>query len=257
MVSITKIVTLRTLAAVLAGALLQPVTPFPPTKAASSAGPCEQLCSAIPTVRRWLGYLEESKARKAWRLMTGQSHDAIGGFEEFKRESSIWTEGWGAWAGARNRDFELRVIAPKDDDADSVVTMTGRIARDGPSGCSAAALPLITREGITKVDPLHGRARISSLRPLWGEALTPRPRFKAIVKRIRARNNSVHFVVKGSKVEPQRAKLEKIGHRSYKATLEWPRRLGAGSHVVTLASWGRHGFKATAVRFKVRSEKEI
>jgi hypothetical protein len=111
---------------------------------------------------------------------------------------------------------------------------------------------VITHDGTTKVDPVHGRAGIKPVRPSWGETLTQRPRFKAIVKRIRARHNSVFFIVKGSKVEPQRAKLDRIGRRSFRATLKWPRRLDAGRHVLTIATWGRHGFKAESVRFKVR-----
>jgi hypothetical protein len=183
--------------------------------------------------------------------MTKQSRRTIGGFVAFKRESSAWAEGWGAWARAKDRDFELRVIAPMDDDAASVVTMTGRVAREGPYRRSEAALPVITHDGDTKVDPLHGKARLKPVHPSGGETLARRPRFKAVVKRIRARYNSVYFVVKGSKVAPQRAKLERTGRRSYKATLKWPRRISPGPHVLTIASWGRHGFKAEAVRFKV------
>lgn len=56
--------------------------------------------------------------------------------------------------------------------------------------------------------------------PSGGETLARRPRFKTIVKRIRARYNSVYFVVKGSRVAPQRAKLKRTGRRSYKATLK-------------------------------------
>jgi hypothetical protein len=62
----------------------------------------------------------------------------------------------------------------------------------------------------------------------------------------------VYFVVKGSRLDPQRADLERIGRHSYRATLRWPRRLSAGRHVVTITSWGRNGFKAVAVRFKVQ-----
>jgi hypothetical protein len=119
------------------------------------------------------------------------------------------------------------VIAPMDDDADSVVTMTGRVAQEGPYRRSAAALPVITHDGTTKVDPLHGKVRLRPVRPSGGETLARRPRFKAVVKRIRARSNSVFFVVKGSKVEPQRARLVRIGRRSFRATLKWPRQLSA------------------------------
>ena len=218
--------------------------------AESSAQECA-LCSVKPTVRRWLEYLEEGRSRKAWRLMTKQSRRTIGGFDAFKNESSAWAEGWGAWASARKRDFEVRVIAPMDDDAASVVTITGIVAQEGPWRRSAAALPVITHDGLTKVDPVHGRAEIRPVRPSGGETLKRRPRFKAVVKRIRARYNSVFFVVKGSKLVPQRADLDRIGRRSYRATLRWPRRLNAGPHVLTISTWGRHGFKAAAVRFKV------
>jgi hypothetical protein len=139
-----------------------------------------------------------------------------------------------------------------DDDAASVVTMTGKVAQEGPYRRSAAALPVITHDGTTKIDPVHGRAQIRPLRPRGGETLTRRPRFKAVVKRIRARYNSVFFVVKGSRLDPQRAKLDRISRRSYRATLKWPRRLSTGPHVLTISTWGRHGFKAVAVRFKVR-----
>jgi len=252
LVSPTSTRSFRPLAAALAGAVTLSLAPLAHTNAGSSGGSCEQLCSAIPTVKQWLEYLEDGKSRRAWRLMTKQSRRTIGGFEAFKRESSAWAEGWGAWARARDRDFELRVIAPMDDDADSVVTMTGRVAQEGPYRRSAAALPVITHDGTTKVDPLHGKVRLKPVRPSGGETLARRPRFKAIVKRIRARSNSVFFVVKGSKVEPQRASLERIGRRSFRATLKWPRRITPGPHVLTIASWGRHGFKAVAVRFKVR-----
>jgi hypothetical protein len=133
------------------------------------------------------------------------------------------------------------------------VTMTGKVAQEGPYRRSAAALPVITHDGTTKVDPVHGRAQIRPARPRNGETLSRRPRFKATVKRIRARYNSVYFVVKGSRVEPQRANLKKVGRRSYRATLKWPRRLGAGRHVLTISTWGRHGFKAVAVPFKVQT----
>ncbi len=221
------------------------------THAAGSAPSCDQLCSAKPTVKRWLGHLEQGRSRRAWRLMTWQSRRAIGGFDQFKEESSAWAEGWGAWAEAKDRALELRVIAPKDGDADSVVTMSGRVAREGPYQRSASALPVITADGVTKVDPIHGRARIRPVHPTWGDRSTRRPRFVARVTRIRSRYNSVYFVVKGSSVEPQRAELRKIGPRAYRASLRWPRRLVAGPHVVTIASWGRDGFKAVAVRFKV------
>lgn len=242
---------LRILIVMLSGALALSLAPLVRSSDGASAEGCGSLCSAIPTVKRWLGYLEEGRSRKAWRLITRQSRRAIGGFEAFKEESSAWAEGWGAWAKARRRAFELRVIAPMDSDAASVVTMTGKVALEGPYRRSAAALPVITRDGITKVDPVHGRARIRPTRPSGGETLTLRPRFKAVVKRIRARSNSVFFVIKGSKVEPQRADLRKIGRRSYWATVQWPRRLSNGSHVLTISSWGRHGFKAVAVRFRV------
>lgn len=252
MVSSANTRSFRTFAAALAGAVALSLAPLAHTNAGSSGGACTQLCSAIPTVKQWLEYLEDGKSRRAWRLITRQSRRTIGGFEAFKRESSAWAEGWGAWARARDRDFELRVIAPADDDADSVVTMTGRVAREGPYRRAAAALPVITHDGDTKVDPLHGRVQITPVRPSGGETMGRRPRFRANVKRIRARSNYVYFVVKGSKVAPQRAKLERIGRRSFRATLKWPRRISPGPHVVTIASWGRHGFKAEAVRFKVR-----
>ncbi len=251
MVSSPKLHYLRTVALALAGAMVLSFASLA-TRGAASARACESLCSAQPTVKRWLGYLAEGKSRRAWRLMTKQSQRAIGGFDAFEAESSAWAEGWGAWASARHRRFELRVIAPMDADADSVITMTGRVAQEGPYRRSAAALPVITRDGVSKVDPLHGKAQIRPVRPSAEDTLSGRPRFKAMVKRIRARNNTVFFVVKGSNLEPQRAKLKGIGRRSYRATLKWPRRLGTGPHVLTIASWGRHGFKAEAVRFKVR-----
>jgi hypothetical protein len=89
-------------------------------------------------MKRWLDYLEEGRWRRAWSMMTKQSRRTVGGFEAFKNESSAWAEGWGAWAKARRRDFELRVIAPMDNDAASVVTMTGLVAEEGPWRRSAA-----------------------------------------------------------------------------------------------------------------------
>jgi hypothetical protein len=239
------------LAALLAGALTLSLAP-PALTTATFSAEGRQLRSVKPTVRKWLQYVEEGKSRKAWRLMTKQSRRTIGGFEAFKKESSAWAEGWGAWAKARRRDFDVRVIAPMDDDAASVVTMTGIVAQEGPWRRSAAALPVITHDGVTKVDPVHGRAEIRPLRPSGGETLKHRPRFKAVVKHIRARYNSVFFAVKGSKLDPQGTKLERIGRRSYRATLRWPRRLSAGRHVLTISTWGRQGFKAVTVRFKVK-----
>jgi hypothetical protein len=84
-----------------------------------------------------------------------------------------------------------------DDDAQSVVTMTGRVAQEGPYRPKAAALPVQTRDGVTKVDAVHANAVIRPLRPTKGEALKRRPRFKAIVRHIRARNSAVYFVVRG------------------------------------------------------------
>ncbi|MGH2805827.1 MAG: hypothetical protein ACRDKT_00995 [Actinomycetota bacterium] len=251
MLSVTTRGPLRIVPAVVAGAMILSLALPVHTASALSRESCE-LCSVIPTVKRWLGHLEEGESRKAWRLMTKQSRRRIGGFEEFKKESSAWAEGWGAWAEARKRDFEVRVIAPKDDDADSVVTMTGVVAQEGRWRRSAAALPVTTSDRVTKVAPVHGRAGVRPASPTDGEVVAPRPRFKAVVKRIRARNNTVFFVVKGSRVEPQRAKLERIGDGSYRATRRWPRRLRSGRHVLTIATWGRHGFKAVAVRFRVR-----
>ncbi|MGH2700509.1 MAG: hypothetical protein ACRDJ2_01915 [Actinomycetota bacterium] len=238
------------LTVLLAGALTLSLAP-PGLTTATFSAESNQLRSVKPTVRKWLEYVEEGKSRKAWRLMTKQSRRAIGGFEQFKKESSAWAEGWGAWAKSRKRDFEVRVIAPMDDDAASVVTMTGIVAQEGPRSRSAAVLPVITHDGVTKVDPVHGRAEIRPRRPSGGETLKHRPRFKAVVKHIRARYNSVYFVVKGSKLDPQRARLKRIGRPSYRASLRWPRRLSAGPHVLTISTWGRHGFKAMAVRFKV------
>lgn len=242
----------RIAAVIVSGALTLSLMPAGYTSTSWSQRSCEQLCSAVPTVKRWLRHLEQGNSRSAWQLMTKQSRDAIGGFEQFKEESSAWAEGWGAWAEASNRSFELRVIAPKDGDADSVVTMTGRVPQEGPYRRSAAALPVMTRDNVTKVDPMHGKARVIPKRPTWGQTIRSRPRFEATVRRIRGGYNSVYFVVKGSKVEPQRAKLEKTGRRSYRAALRWPRRLTAGPHVVTIASWGRDGHKAVAVRFQTR-----
>jgi hypothetical protein len=241
----------RRLVVLLTCAVMLSLAPLVHANASASTEGQRQLCSAIPTVKRWLGYLEKSKSRRAWRLMTEPSRRAVGGFDQFKKESSAWAEGWGAWARARRRDFELRVIAPMDGDAASVVTMTGRVAREGPFRRSAEALPIITREGVTKVDPIHGRARIEAVRPRVGDSLARRPQFKAIVRRIRARYNSVYFVVKGANPAPQEAKLHRIRRRSYKATLRWPHRLRPGRHELTIASWGRNGFKAEAVGFKV------
>jgi hypothetical protein len=239
------------LAAAFIGAIALPLLPAAETTAGPpTAG--DPPASAIPTVKRWLEYLEDGKSRKAWRLIAKPSRRSIGGFKNFKSESSAWAEGWGAWAEAKKRDFELRVIAPMDDDADSVVTITGRVALEGPYRRRAAALPIQTRDGSTKVDPVHGKAVIRRVRPSGGDAVGHRPRFKALVRHIRARDNSVYFMVKGSKVAPTMAKLHKIGRRSYQATLKWPRRLSSGRHLLTVASWGRAGFKAYAVRFKVR-----
>jgi hypothetical protein len=249
MVSLRKR-TLQMLVVVTVGALTLSSMPAADSSAPSPTSRGD-LCSVVPTVKRWLRYLEKGKSRKAWRLITKRSRRGIGGFERFQDESSAWSEGWGAWARARQRDFEVRVIAPMDEDAASVVTMTGRIAQEGPYRRSAAALPVVTRDGRTKVDPVHGRVRIRPVRPSGGEALGRQPRFKAIVKRIRARSNVVYFVVKGANPAPQEAKLHRIGRRSYKATLRWPHRLRPGRHVLTIASWGRNGFKAEVVRFKV------
>lgn len=249
----TRSRSLRIRAAVLSGALMLTLAPDTSIGPASAGSCGEEPCSAIPVVKKWLEHLEEGESRRAWRLMTKQTRRAIGGFEQFKKESSAWAEGWGAWNSARDRDFELRVIAPMDMDAASVVTITGRVAQEGPFKRSAAALPVITHDGESKVDPVDGKARIEPIRPTWGEKLGRRPRFKAAIKRIRARFNSAYFVVKGANVEPQRAKLKRVGRRSYKAVVNWPRRLSSGPHVVTIASWGRHGFKAVAVRFRVRS----
>ena len=208
--------------------------------------------SAIPTVKRWLEYLEDGKTRKAWRLIAKSSRRTIGGYDNFEAESSAWAEGWGAWADAKKRDFELRVVAPMDDDADSVVTMTGRVALEGPYRRRAAALPVQTRDGDTKVDPAHGKVVIHRIRPANGDTVGRRPRMKAVVGGIRARRNTVFFMVKGSDVAPTRARLDRIGRRTYRATLKWPERLSPGRHVLTVASWGGAGFKADAVRFKVR-----
>jgi hypothetical protein len=207
---------------------------------------------AIRTVKRWLEYLEEGRSRRAWRLIAKPSRRNIGGFVEFKAQSSAWAEGWGAWAKAKKRDFELRVIAPMDENADSVVTMRGRVALEGPYRRRAAALPVQTRDGVTKVDPVRGKAVIRRIHPSNGGVVGRRPRFKAIVRHIRARNNSVYFMVKGSKVDPTRARLHKIGRRAYRATVNWSRRVSPGRHVLTVASWGRAGFKAAAAHFRVR-----
>ncbi len=251
MASLRSRARLRIAAAAVAGAMPLLLVPAGYARTASSAS-CEQLCSAIPTVRRWLKHLEQGNAQTAWKLMTKQSRRAIGGFEQFKEERSAWAEGWGAWAEAKERTFELRVIAPKDGGADSVVTMTGRVAREGPYQRSAAAIPVISRDQVTRIDPIHGEACLTPDRPTWEENTRSRPRFAAVVRGIRGRYNSVYFVVKGSRVEPQRAELEKIDRRSYRARLRWPRRLDPGPHVLTIASWGRDGFKAVAVRFSVR-----
>jgi putative intracellular protease/amidase len=142
-----------------------------------------------------------------------------------------------------------------DDGAQSVVTMTGRFAQEGPYRPKAAALPVQTRDGVTKVDPVHGDAVIRPLRPTQGEALKRRPRFKAIVRHIRARNSAVYFVVRGSNVAPSLGTLHKIRHRTYRATLKWPRRLSPGKHVLTITALGGADFKAEAVRFKVRRQE--
>jgi hypothetical protein len=227
----------------------------PSSRAASPHSTTEnrrgELSSVIPTVKKWLGHLEEGRSRKAWQLMTPESRHQIGGYDAFKAEASAWAEGWGAWAKAGGRDFEIRVIAPMDDDAASVVTMTGRVSHDGPPERSAAALPVRTNSGVTKVDPVHGPARVRAVRPRSGATISVRPRFEAIVRRIRARSNSVYFIVKGSRLQPQKAHLRRVDDHVYRARLRWPRSLSAGPHVLTIASWGRHGFEAEAVRFKV------
>lgn len=240
------------LASAFVGVIALSLVPAGQTVASSPTASDDPLASAIPTVKLWLEYLEDGKSRRAWRLIAKPSRRTIGGFKNFKKESSAWAEGWGAWAQAKKRDFELRVIAPMDDDADSVVTISGRVALEGPHRRRAAALPVQTRDDVTKVDPVHGDAVIRPVRPTEGKVLKRRPRFNVIVRNIRTRTNSVYFMVKGSKVAPTRARLHKIGRRSYRATLKWPRRLSAGPHVLTIASWGRAGFKAEAVRFKVR-----
>lgn len=234
------------------GAVTFSLIPSGQTIAASPTTTGDPPRSAIPTVRRWLEYLEDGKSRKAWRLIAKSSRRTIGGFENFKSESSAWAEGWGAWAEAKKRDFELRVIAPMDDDADSVVTMTGRVALEGPYRWRAAALPVQTHDGDTKVDPADGKLAIRGIRPSSGDTVGRRPRMSAVVRGIRARSNTVFFMVKSSKVAPTRASLDRIGRRTYRATLKWPQRLSPGHHVLTVASWGGAGFKADAVRFKVR-----
>jgi hypothetical protein len=115
---------------------------FAASGAAASATPsCKPQCSAIPTVKLGLEYLEDGKSWRAWRLIAKPSRREIGGFKEFKSEAGAWAEGWGAWAAAKRRAFELRVVAPMDGDADSVVTIAGRVAQEGPFRRSAAALP--------------------------------------------------------------------------------------------------------------------
>lgn len=245
----TLVRTRRPAALVVAAALTVSIAPL---HAPASAGVPRSLRSAVPTVRRWLGHLEDGESRKAWRLMAEPTRRAIGGFQEFKNERSAWAEGWGAWASARNRDFELRVIAPMDEDAASVVTMTGRIAQEGPYRGAAAALPVHTVNGRTKVDPVHGNAGIAPRNPAEGEAVGRTPPLKALVDHIVARNTSVYFTVKGSRVAPRRADLERIGRRRFKATAKWPRRLHLGRHVLTIVALGRNDFQARAVRFRVR-----
>lgn len=139
-----------------------------------------------------------------------------------------------------------------DADADPVVTIGGRVAREGFLRRTAAALPVQTRDGVTKVDPIDGSARVRAVHPTEGQTVKARPRFWAIVRGIRARYNAVFFIVKGSRVEPERAKPTRIGRGTYRTMLAWPRRLSATPHELTIVSWGRAGFRAEAVRFKAR-----
>ncbi|MGH2736534.1 MAG: hypothetical protein ACRDKZ_13220 [Actinomycetota bacterium] len=221
-----------------------------PLHAPASAAP-QSLRSAVPTVKRWLDHLEEGRSRKAWKLMARPTRRAIGGFQEFKDQRSAWAEGYGAWASARKGDFELKVVAPMDDDADSVVTMTGRVAREGPHRRAADALPVHTRDGTTKVDPINGNAVIRPRNPGPHESTGRKPTLKAVVKHITAKTTSVYFAVKGSRVDAQRARLRRTGPHTYVATVRWPRRLGLGHHVLTIAAWGKRDFQARTVRFKV------
>jgi hypothetical protein len=224
-----------------------------PSLGVASAEVPPSLRSAIPTVKRWLANLEEGRARKAWALMAQPTRRAIGGFDEFKDEKSAWAEGWGAWASARDRDFTLDVVAPMDEDAASVVTITGRVAREGPFQSAVAALPVQTVNGRTEVDPIHGNAVIRSGHPLPEGTINRRPIFQATIQGIRARNTSVTFSVKGSRVGPQRADLTKIGRRKYLANVKWPGRLSEKRHVLTITAWGSGDFKSEALRFRVKT----
>ena len=234
----------RLLAAAVTGAIALPAG----VTAAAGQETGQFPASAVPVVKKWIDFLHDGKSWKAWQLMGRASKERIGSFEQFKSEKSAWATGWGAWATAQRRTFTVGSIASSDTEEVSAVTVTGRVKREGPYRRDAAAVPVITRGGASKVEPLASPARIRFIKPAFKDTVGANAIFRARIDGI-GRENTVEMTIKNGQTAT--ASLEKTGDHEWIATARFARPLVEGQHVVTLTLIRRAGVAAKAIPFTV------
>ncbi|MDQ3646687.1 MAG: hypothetical protein M3345_07100 [Actinomycetota bacterium] len=244
--------TKRTIAILIASAALAVWIPGAATRV-EAGEPGQSLRSAIPTVQAWIDAVHEGRMRAAWRLTADRSRRAFGGFEGFKGEEAGLREGWGTWAAGTDVTYERRTVTSSDQEAASVVTLFGTVTQEGSTRRRAAAMPVYTVSGETKVEPIGGRADVLFLNPhRHGQILSSTPTFEAQVKP--GGHATVDFFVLGHRGIRTEATMRQLEGRHYEGTLHLTEPLSPGRHVVTLSVFGGDaGFHAVPVIFKVRS----
>jgi hypothetical protein len=120
----------------------------------------------------WVAAVAEGDMDAAWALLAEPSREALGSVDELEDRASELEEGWGAWASADDATY---TATPYGDEAagTSVVVVSGSVSQEGESGPAAAAMPVHTADGASRVSPFEGEEAIE-FTPEAGTELAPR-----------------------------------------------------------------------------------
>lgn len=136
-------------------------TPTPTSTASPSATPTataspDEPAGAGSPGRAARGFVEavsDSDTEAAWALLGPRSRADLGDIEGLEDLMGELAEGWGAWA-ADGVDVDVVELGVFGDGPVSVATFRGEIAQEGTPQSAAAAMPVVTIDGMSFAEPL-------------------------------------------------------------------------------------------------------
>jgi len=201
---------------------------------------------AETAVARFLGATRQGRWRAAYSLLDSETQQRLGGYDGFFGSRSEYSEGLAAFADAP----DLRLTTLPLGDGDSVVTVTGRVTREGMTEDAAFAFPV-------KSTTTDSRVVLHSTTTPRSSVQAPYPRVAQPVLHggdplVASVPQHARYVlaVDDVAVEGVREQGADDGRLMLSAV---PAIRGSGLHVVTLAVRDTAGrLQGLALRFRVR-----